>query len=265
MSQTTFLFSTLGSFASSLLFLHIGNVLRRRKVSADAVLANRMFVLWWMSLGGLGLVGVAQNLAYLAGWLPIWLYQAAVSGILVILFLALWGLQFYLVYLYTGSRRSFAPLGVFYGLLYFATMALVAYIGRPETITDNGWSLQTEPTIEFSMAFNLGFSLFIIGPQLFAAIAYAQLYRKTEDATQRYRIAMVTGSIGVWFGSGFVATLLSISDQTAWLVTSRLISVLAALAILFAYRPPKVLRKRYGLEAIELTTRPSETARPPAL
>lgn len=261
MSQTTFLAATALSLATSLLYLHVGNVLRQRHVSKEAALANRMFVLWWMGLGGLGLVGAAESLAYAMGVLPIWLYQALTAVLLLVLFLALWGLQFYLVYLYTGSTRSFAFLGVFYGLLYFATMALVAYIGAPERLTDDGWSVRTEPRVEFGLGFSLAFILLIVGPQILAAASYARLYRKADDRTQRYRIAMVTSAILVWFGSSVVATLLDLGDVMLWKLASRIIGILAVLAILMAYRPPAALRERYGLHAVELHAKPEAEAR----
>src|SRR5688500_9509072 len=202
MTMTTLALSAAGSILTALLYLYIGHVLRSRPVSTEGRLANGIVVLWWQALAALGLLGVGMLLLYLADSLPLWLYRAYVTLVLLGLFVALWGLQFYLVYLYTGSRRSFVPLGVFYGLLFIATLALIEYIGSPERIVDNGWALETEPEADLGVAFGLGFSLLIIGPQLVAAIAYARLFSKTPDRTQRYRIALITGSIIVWFGSG---------------------------------------------------------------
>jgi MFS family permease len=155
------------------------------------------------------------------------------------------------VYLYTGSKRSFAPLGVFYAILFMATIALIEKVGSPERIVDNGWSIRTEPQVEFGLAFNLGFTLLIIGPQMLAAIAYARLYRKTDDRTQKYRIAMVTGSILLWFGSSVVAAALELSQDVAWQLASRLIGIVGALGILVAYKPPRWLRDKYGIRSIK--------------
>ena len=255
--STTLILSTLGSLAVSVLYLYVGHVLKTRKVSDDARLANTMFVVWWQALGGMGVMGAVLTGLYLADALPIWLYQAYVSLILLVLFVALWGLQFYLVFLYTGSRRSFWPLAAFYALLFFATLALIAYVGPPERIVDNGWTLRTEPRADFGTAFGLGFVLLIVGPQMFAAVAYARLYRKTTDRTQRYRIAMVTTAILVWFGSSVVAAAIGASESLAWQLISRLIGVLGALGILFAYKPPAWVRQKYGVQAIESDARPA--------
>ena len=48
--------------------------------------------------------------------------------------------------------------------------------------------------MDLGPAVGLVFSLLIIGPQLVAAIAYARLFSKTDDRTQRYRIALITGA-----------------------------------------------------------------------
>lgn len=251
MSTTTLAVSAAGSFLTAMLYIYIGQVLRNRRVSQEARLANGMFVLWWQAIGGLGLLGVAILLAYMAGSLPLWLYQTYVTLVLLGLFVALWGLQFYLMYLYTGSKRSFMPLAVFYAVLFVGTMALIEYAGQAERIVDNGWALRTEPRLELGVAFGLAFTLLIVGPQVAAAVAYARLFFKTRDPTQRYRIALVTGSIIVWFGSGIVATGAQVSDELSYQLFSRLVGIAGALVIFMAYKPPEWIRRRYGVHSID--------------
>jgi hypothetical protein len=251
MSTATLALSATGSFLTAALYLYVGHVLRGRKVSPEARLANGMFVLWWQALGAFGMLGVAILLLYMADALPLWLYGAYVTLVLLGLFIALWGLQFYLVYLYTGSRRSFVPLGIFYGVLFVGTLALLEYLGSPERIVDNGWALEREPEVQLGPAFGLGFSLLIIGPQLVAAIAYARLFFKTRDPTQRYRIALITGSIIVWFGSGIVASGAQVSDELSYQLFSRLVGIAGALVIFMAYKPPAWVRRRYAVRSID--------------
>ncbi|MEK6975841.1 MAG: hypothetical protein AABY18_05815 [Candidatus Thermoplasmatota archaeon] len=267
MSQTTLALAIVGSVLTSILYLYIGRVLRLRKVSDDGRLANGMFVLWWHSLGSLGLLGAGMMGIYVTGNLEVWMYEAYTTFGLLVLFLALWGLQFYLMYLYTGSRRSFMPLAGFYAALFLATVALMEYAGAPDRIVDNGWQLQAEPRLEFSQAFSLVFVTLIIGPALASAIAYARLYRKTEDRTQKYRIALVTGAIIVWFGSSVVGAAAQVNQGLAWQFFSRTIGILGALVILLAYKPPQWVRAKYGVSGVEGrvadATRPSEVGTPP--
>lgn len=251
MSTLTLGLSATASFLTALLYLYVGGVLRRRTVSGDARLANNMFVVWWQTIGGLGLVGVMILLLYMADSLPLWLYRTYVIAVLMGLFVALWGLQFYLVYLYTGSKRSFIPLGIFYAFLFLGTLALIQYLGAPERIVDNGWALETEPEAQLGPGFGFIFTVLIVGPQLVAAGAYLRLFWKTDDRTQRYRIALITGSILVWFGSGVIAAGAQVSDALSYQLFSRLTSILGALVILAAYRPPGFVKRKLGVRSID--------------
>jgi len=242
---------------SAALYLYIGRVVGRRAVSADARLARNAFAAWWMLLGGLGLLGALETALYRSGHLPIWLYQTFTQVALIVLCAALCALQMYLVYLYTGSRRSFYALGAFYALLYLGFIALIAWVGSPQRITDNGWMLRTEPELQLSGGaarwFGVAFIAILLGPQIVAAIAYARLYRKTQDRTQRFRIALLTGAILVWFGTSAIVGAASNPHavNVPWQIVQRILSVAAPLAILLAYKPPRWVRERYGVRSVD--------------
>lgn len=260
MSQNTLLMSAAGSLVSALLYLYVGQVLRRRKVSSEAKLAQGMFILWWESIGWLGILGVAVMLVYMVqGSLPVWLFQTYLLFVLLVLFVALWGLQFYLVYLYTGSKRSFLPLGIFYTLLFVGTAGLIEYQGTPGYIGDDGWQLKAcsaaskaacIPGTQLGLWAGLAFVILLVGPQVVAAAAYARLYRKTSDPTQRYRIALIASAIIVWFGSSILGTAAGVSTSLTWQLISRVIGILGALVILVAYLPPAWVREKYHIRSI---------------
>src|SRR4029079_18712134 len=112
----------------------------------------------------------------------VWVFKAYTDGVLLGLFIALWGLQYYLVYLYSGSGRSFAPLAGFYGVLFLVTMALIEWsysMHPPTVVADDGWQLQLLPKVALGMWPALIFTLVIIGPQVVAAGAYFMLFFKT--------------------------------------------------------------------------------------
>jgi hypothetical protein len=252
MTQTTLALSIAGTMLTAFLYLYVGETLRRRPVSSDARLAHGMFVLWWDAIGGIGLLGGIVLLGYMAGVLNVWLYKTYTIIVLLGLFAALWGLQFYLVYLYTGSRKSFPLLGAFYTLLFTALLALVEWNwSKPFVISDDGWQIVTLPKIELNPWAGLVFALVLLGPQVFAAVSYARLYRKTNDPTQKYRIALVTGTIIIWFGSSILGSAAQVSTTLQWQLFSRLVSILGALVILMAYKPPRWVREKYGIRSIK--------------
>jgi hypothetical protein len=264
----TLLLSAVGSVVTGALYLYLGRVLKQRKVSPEAALARDMFAYWWILLGALSFLGVVQIALYRAGEMPIWLYQTLGQAGLWALFAALWALQVYLMYLYTGSKRWVAPLGAFYLLLYLAFVALIHWIGPPGAISDNGWMLRTDQTFTLGRGWTIALILVLLGPQMAAAIAYASLYRRTSDRTQRYRIALLTGAILVWFGTSSLVGATSDPNpdhvNVAWQVAQRLLSVAAALTILAAYRPPSWIRRRFAVRSLDDEAMPAVSAGGPA-
>lgn len=261
----TLALSTVLAIATATLYLYIGFVLRHRQVSDEARLARDLFGAWWILLGVAGLLGVLQIVLYTAGLLPIWLYMTFSQLALFLIFVALWALQCYLVYLYRGSRRAFVPLAWFYVALYVFVIGLLnwAQATHPyDTITDNGWALQVEPELELGRAVGIIAILILVGPQLVAAIAYARLYSRAQDRTQRYRIALLTGAIIGWFGTSVVATAANASQSVAWQFVSRLIGLMAGAIILAAYKPPPFVKRRYDIRGLEDEARPAGSGVP---
>jgi hypothetical protein len=256
--------AAIASVVTGALYLYLARVLHARRVSAEAAMARDMFALWWALLGLLNFIGVIQVALYRAGDLPIWLYLTLGQLGIWALFAALWALQVYLMYLYTGSKRWVVPLGVFYLVLYMSVVALIHWIGPPGAIGDNGWTLRTDQTFQLSRGWTVALLLVLLGPQMAAALAYARLYRKTNDRTQRYRIALLTGAILVWFGTSALVGATSDPNpdhvNVPWQIASRLLSMAAALTILAAYRPPLWVRRRFAVRSLDDEAMPAVAA-----
>jgi hypothetical protein len=92
--------------------------------------------------------------------------------------------------------------------------------------------------------------LLLVVPQILAGLAYFTLYFRVQDATQRYRILLVSWSIVIWFGSALVASFAGLSNYDWWQIVNRLIGLAATLTILTAYRPPRWIKRRYGIASI---------------
>jgi hypothetical protein len=215
-------------------------------------MASGLFATWWYGLAGAALVSGTLNFMAAAGYtdLNLWLTFGLFS--LLLICAALGGLLYYLIYLYTGSRKAIVPLALFYLGLYLALMYLVN-LNTPTHVEVGRWTAQVKYDKEFDPLYGYLFIVLLLVPQLVAAVAYFSLYFRTGDRTQRYRIAMVSGSIIVWFGSSLLVGFLGgrdASQSDAWQVASRILSLMATLAILVAYRPPKVWRQRYGLRGV---------------
>lgn len=241
------------------LYAYVGSQVSRREVPEEARLAQRMFLVWWFALAASSLLGALNIGLYRAGALHPGYYVAATQANLLAIVLALLGLLYYMVYLYTGTSRWFRPIVVFYVLFYLALLALVAYTwSPPEGFTDDGWSIQALPESDpgLSPAVGTTFVLLLVGPQIAAAVAFLRLAPRLEEPTPRYRVRLVGTAILVWFGTSLVGSLVGIltdvelSDLDAWQVLRRVLGLGAVLVILAAYKPPAWVRRRYGVEAV---------------
>lgn len=220
--------------ASATLFFLVARAVRTRAVSAASVPARNAFVLWW---GCLSLVTVAGALMSLPAFpRSVGLFLAITVVNLALLCVALWGLLFYLVFLFTNRRDLARPLGVAY-VGYFVFLLYFIVSGDPTSVETTTWG----PKLVYADPIDSGpvywaAVLLLILPPFVAAAGYLSLYWKVDQRFQKQRILLVSVSIMAWFGSALVGTGLAQEGSDWWRVTSRLIGLAAAGTILYAYR-----------------------------
>lgn len=233
------------SVASAIVYTFVGLRVGRRGLDADERLAMAMFKLWWYSLAAITLVTAGFSLSGAFRYTDLALYTTLLYVALIILCLALFGIGYYLAFLFTGRRAFLVPLAAFYGafavwLVYLVTAA------APTHVEVGRWQTQVQYAHPEALvgASTRGLLLLVFLPQVLGAIAYGSLYFRAEDRAVRYRIAMVSLSLLGWFGSSLLASALRFNAQDWWVVTSRFISLLASLLIYAAYRPPAWVERR---------------------
>lgn len=254
MSETTLAMAWATHIVVAALYGVVGTKLARRPVQGASAIAHRGFVAFWFALMGNEVVGAMRSGLYILDLLTVPVYSVLTQAGILLVVAALWGLLAYLLYLYTGSARSLRPLTIGYALFFIAIQLLVLSSGPVEALTDDGWSVERVPDADFPEWVGLLFLIFLIGPQFAAAVAFLSLYPRVEDRTQRYRIALVGGSIMVWFGSVLLVSLTGeagtgLRESVQWQLGSRLLGVLAAAIILMAYLPPAWIQAR-GIRSI---------------
>ena len=130
MTQPTLLISAIFGCAAAAIYAYVGWRLGQRAVATpDGRLAWRLLRVWWFGLAGTTLASGLMSLLAATGvtFLPIFVVLTYFS--LLLICVALWGLVYYLVYLFTGSRRWLAPLTIFYiaygaFLMYYITASV---------------------------------------------------------------------------------------------------------------------------------------------
>lgn len=249
MSNATLTYAAFYGIVVGLVYAYVGYRVSQRKVSREAALAQNLFVTWWYALGASTVLGAIQVLLYLGDALTVTLHNVFGQVNLLLVVVALLGLLYYLVYLYTGSRRALVPLTLFYAAFYVALLVLV-YGSPPEGLTDDGWSIQAEPEIEWSPGTLWALIIALLVPQIGASLALFRLYFRVEGRTQKYRLLLLASAIFVWFGTVLVAAAVGLGELSWWPPVSRLLGLGAALTVLVAYHPPKWVQHRYGVTSI---------------
>lgn len=249
--QSTLLLGSLFALLAAGIYGYVGWRLSKRVVSSpDARDAWRSFTFWWYGLATSTLINGLLNLFGALGvaYLPLFLTATYVN--ILVICVALLGLLYYLIYLFTGDQRAFIPLVLFYAIYY---ILLVYYItaSLPSHVDVGRWSA----TVAYRVPLTGPFFLIVIGllliPQIIGGLAYFSLYFRLHESTQRYRVLLVSWSIIIWFLSPLIALAGGLAEQDWWQLASRLIGLAATLTILAAYLPPRWLKDRYGIISLK--------------
>lgn len=250
MSQPTLLFGAGLSILSAIIYYYVGRVLSRRRVaSPDARLAWMLFVVWWYALASNTLIGALLSLLGALNVVGLPLFVTLTQVNLLALCVALFGLMYYLLYLFTGSRRLLTPLVVFY-IAYYILIVYYVQARLPVGVSVGHWNATLEYERPAGGLLYIIALLLLIFPQVIGSLAYFTLYFRVKNTTQKYRILLVSWSILIWFLSAFLASIAGLSQQDWWQVTSRLIALSASLTILLAYDPLPWIRRRLGVSSI---------------
>jgi hypothetical protein len=229
------------------LYAWVASLVYQRELSGEGRRANALFATWWLALGLVLLLAPLYSVPPVLGYRDLALAVTLLNALLLLIVVAIWGLVYYLVYLYTGNARWFWPLTVAYGTLAVGLLYLIAWADPTGFEADGTLHLEHELVGPPAVAFGLLFSL----PIVVAALAYGSLFFRVADRGPRYRIAMVAGAFLFQFGWSTVSNVTGISRTyrgALWLqLLSDVITVLVAVVVVMAFRPPRAIRQRLGL------------------
>lgn len=250
----------LGLLAGIVYFV-VGRKVAMRDVSPDSAVALRMFQLWWFGLASLSLVAPAMAALRLLHADSLAAVVVVVNVLLLVIVAAIAGLVYYLAYIYTGRRVILWAILGLYACLYIWLQSLLvlsapAAWGSPGPGMDpvflraDGQRAIQAGDPNWGLA---GLAL-VLGP-VCGAVAYFLVYFKVHDRPARYRILTVSIALTVWFGMGVVGNIFGLTQDAqgqsrpSWQLMSISISLLASLAILAAYDPPRWVRERLAITA----------------
>ena len=245
--QSTLLFSALFAVTAASIYSYVGWRLSKRIISSsEARLAWGSFTVWWYGLAATTLIGGFLNLFGAVGLTSLPLFVIATFLNILVTCIALLGLLYYLIYLFTGNRRLLVPLAIFY-MIYFVLFVYYISASAPGSVDVGRWNTTLAYQTPLTGPFFVILIVLLLLPQIIGGFAYFTLYFNVTEITQKYRILLVSWSIIVWFLSPFAALAGGLAEQDWWQLASRFIGLAAALTILGAYLPPRWLKQRYGI------------------
>ncbi|MHB8605552.1 MAG: hypothetical protein ACYDCK_09895 [Thermoplasmatota archaeon] len=248
-SPTVTIATGLIQWISAGLYLWVARMVVTRHVEGETKRANTLFGVWWAALGLVFLFAPFLSvLPRVIGYQDLALSITLLNAVLLLVAVAVWGLVYYLVYLYTGNSRFFWPLTAFYVAFALALLYVVAYLD-PNGFDASGTLTFTRGQLNGAPAIALG--LLFSGPVIAAALAYGSLYFRVREREQKYRVGLVSGAFLVQFGWSFVSSLLQLPrrypDSVAVSLAGNVLGILSAIAILIAFRPPRMIRERLSI------------------
>jgi hypothetical protein len=246
-NQPTLLFSALFAVTAASIYSYVGWRLSKRVISSsEARLAWGSFTIWWYGLAATTLIGGILNVLGAFGLTSLPLFVTATYLNILVICIALLGLLYYLIYLFTGNRRSLVPLAIFY-MIYFFLLVYYITASTPGDVNVGRWNTTLVYRAPLTGPFFVMVVVLLLLPQIIGGLAYFSLYFRVQEATQKYRVLLVSWSIIIWFLSPLFALAGGLAQQDWWQFASRLIGLAAALTILMAYLPPRWLKQRYGI------------------
>jgi hypothetical protein len=245
--QSTLILSAAFALIAAGIYVYIGWRLSKRVVpSSESKVAWQFFTVWWYALAANTLISALLNLLGALGQTNLALFVTANYVNLQLSCIALFGLFYYLIFLFTGNSGWLKPLAILY-TIFFILLVYVVTASNPVGVTLEPWNATLAYDVPPTGPFVVILLVLLLASQLLGGVAYFTLYFQVPDVTQKYRILLVSWSIIIWFLSPFVGIAIGLDRQDWWQLATRFLGLAAALTILMAYLPPQWLKQRYGI------------------
>jgi hypothetical protein len=254
MLSTPLALDLVANLIAAAIYAAVARMLAARPEEAHAVQARQAFAAWWYVLAGLSLLGAASDLVSMADAWTLPLLVALTQVVLLVILMAFAALLYYLLYLYTGWADSWKWIGVAY-LLFWGFLVYLVALFQPDGLEPG----LINPQLHYvhdpkGSAAAAALGLLLLLPIIAGAIGYFTLYFRAKEPTQRYRIAVVSLSIVLWFSFSLVGSIAGVSQSLPWVLLSRLVSLAAAACVYAAYRPPRWVQRRWGVQGVPART-----------
>jgi hypothetical protein len=223
------------------LFAFVATRVGRRRVDVDLRRALHMFSLWWYGVAVFLVAGALLSILDLSGLNVRALHLAIAALSMLSVCAAVWGLVYYVSYLYTGRSTVFYPMLAYYSGIFAIFLFALFSDGSGRELA--AWHASVVRLAILTGPLLTGAIVALLLPAIVALLAYARLYPRVAGRERRYRIGLATSSLVAWFSLAIFARLGGVADTPSWTVIGRLLAIAAALGVLLAYAPPGWLKR----------------------
>lgn len=249
MSTATLVTGVVVTLATAAVLAYVGRLTLHRRVSPRASEARTAFAAWWWAAAAVLAVGALHTLAGLAGVRAVDLHVLLLHVRAVPLAVAVWGLLFYLLYVYTGRAWLRWPVAA-YAIAFYVYFLVYIELAGPWRVEVTPWEVRVLAIEPAAPAATLALGLLLGAPLTLASVLYGSLYFRLEERTQRFRVALVSLAFAALFATILVGFALRLETRTWFPLLYQVPSLVAALVVLFAHRPPAWARERWRVEAV---------------
>lgn len=243
MASFTLLTGVAIGVVTTAVYIALSVVIMKRSEAIGEGGALRAFALWWGGIGALTAINGARDLLAALGALDPTLLETLLHLSIPPLSLGLWGLFYYLGYIFVGRRRLFVPSVALYTAVHVILVYIIVTLD-PVGATVRMWDVQVEYRDGMPPALTTTLVALLIVPILVAVLGYMALFFRVHGIEQKFRIGMVSLAFVVWFGGSFLVTLTGLARLEWWGLAGRLLGLGSALLVLVAYNPPARVRAR---------------------
>lgn len=229
-------------------YLYLAARLARRSPGEDpeATRALRLFAMWWGLTALNQFAGAALYAAAALGWVDLTAQVTYAVVQRLLLSASMVGLMAYLLYLFRGRTRL-VPLTLVYGAFY-AFQLWTIFARDPTDVLVSRWRTDLAYAGALPGWTDLVTFLVLVLPPVVGSVAYLRLARRVPSRSARVRVVAVAGGLLAWWVFAVAVGRPALYDADGLQLANRLLGLVVALGILFAFEPTRWMQRRFALE-----------------
>lgn len=248
--ETLMIVKEIMQVASVLLLFMVASMFIGRKIRTEYRRATILFGLWWLIMGATTAIYTVND--FVVGYGTFSLVEPLMFTTWPLMLFAMFGLLYYTLFLFVGSERRVLPISLVYLAVAIAALVMVFMSDHAVITPTNPMEGYNPGDLYFNMSVttSLLVSAAFLLPQIVVCIALYSIIGKLEKSTQKYRTLLISTSILLPLVFKMVVGTMGLENNQTLVTIAAGITLLSAVIIYVAYKPPKFVKKK-GILSID--------------